>query len=71
MTLRGDARQGAGREPDRTIYRFVADSLGLRRTSICTELAYEIVTAVAGELKMSTTALERPICGPSPPARRQ
>lgn len=50
-----------GVKTDRMICRFVADSLGLRRTSVGTEFAYGIVTAAAGELGMSATALDHAI----------
>lgn len=50
-----------GVKPDRMICRFVADSLGLRRTSVGAEFAYGIVTAAAGELGMSATALDHAI----------
>jgi hypothetical protein len=50
-----------GVKPDRMICRFVADSLDLRRTSVGTEFAYGIVTAAAGELNMTATALDHAI----------
>jgi hypothetical protein len=50
-----------GVKPDRMICRFVADSLDLRRTSVGTEFAFGIVTAAAGELKVTATALDHAI----------
>ncbi|MDZ7882566.1 MAG: hypothetical protein U5N53_06480 [Mycobacterium sp.] len=50
-----------GVKPDRMICRFVADSLELRRRSVGTEFAYDIVTAAATEMGMSATALDHAI----------
>jgi hypothetical protein len=50
-----------GVKPDRMICRFVADSLELRRASVGTDFAYDIVTAAATEMGMSATALDHAI----------
>lgn len=50
-----------GVKPDRMICRFVEDSLQLRRRSVGTEFAYDIVTAAAKEMGISATALDHAI----------
>ena len=50
-----------GVKPDRMICRFVRHSLDTRTDRVTPEFAEAIVTAAAGELGMSATALDQAI----------
>lgn len=50
-----------GVKPDRMICRYVADSLGLRRRSVSTGFALEVLTAAAKKMGVSPTDLDHAV----------